>query len=601
MDKITKIFVISLLSVMFILMFFSSWNESATFNEKNNITAGYSYLSRRDYRLNPENPPLIKDLAAFPLLFLNLKFPTNIPAWTTAINGQWKEGKVFLYESGNDPDKILHFARFPIMLLALFFGWLLFKWARSLYGNKVGFLTLFFYSMSPVIIAHSRYATTDLVASFGFFIGIASFVNFLKNQTRKNLIIAGLILGVVQLLKFSIILLVPIYFILAILWVVFENYGDAKKIIKYSLRMLGKLLLIGVVSVLIVWPVYQFHIMNYPVERQMKDTYALLHSSSFRPAADLTVWLSNKPVFRALGQYFLGISVAAQRVNESNISYFMGTISTSGWYSYLPVVYAAKESSGFLLLALIALIFAVKNIIAAKEKCLRSAIEWAQGNFAITASMVFILVYWSQAIISRLDMGVRYILPTLPFIYFLVSREIIKWSQTFHLEEPHSIFEQIKNFLTKLLKSLEKQSILFALLAWMFISTLIAFPYYLSYYNVITGGTENGYKIAVGSNYDWGQDLKRLKDFVDRNDIKKISLDYFGEGEPSYYLGNKFEPWRSSRGKPKGWFGVSVTLSQRAMAEPEKGFKLRKEDTYSWLKGKRPVARVGTSIFIYKF
>ena len=126
-----------MLGVMFILMFFSSWNDAATFDEVAHIPAGYSYLTQKEYRLNPEHPPLIKDLAAFPLLYLNLNFPTDIKAWTTDTNGQWDMGRIFLYESGNDPDKILRFSHFPIMLLALIFGWLLFGDATALLRPKL--------------------------------------------------------------------------------------------------------------------------------------------------------------------------------------------------------------------------------------------------------------------------------------------------------------------------------------------------------------------------------------------------------------------------------------------------------------------------------
>jgi hypothetical protein len=141
---------------MFILMFFSSWNDSATMDELAHIPAGYSYLTQKDYRLNPEHPPLIKDLAAFPLLYLDLNFPADAKAWKDDVNGQWDMGRIFLYESGNNADKILRFSRLPIILLAIFFGWLLFKWARKNYGDKVGLLTLFFYSFSPTFLAHSR-------------------------------------------------------------------------------------------------------------------------------------------------------------------------------------------------------------------------------------------------------------------------------------------------------------------------------------------------------------------------------------------------------------------------------------------------------------
>ncbi|MBU2109901.1 glycosyltransferase family 39 protein [Patescibacteria group bacterium] len=605
MDKITKILACGLLLWMFILMFFSAWNDSATMDELAHIPSGYSYLAKQDYRLNPEHPPLIKDLSALPLLFLNLNFPVDVPAWTEYINGQWDMGRIFIYESGNDADKIIHFARFPIMLLALLFGWLLFKWTKKLYGNKVGLLTLFFYTMSPTFIAHSRYVTTDLGAAFGFFIGLATFINFLINQTRKNLIIAGIAFGIAQLLKFSLVILAPIYLLLAVLWVILENYGNLKKIISRSFKIIGKLILIGVIGVIIIWPVYQFHVLNYPIERQKADTEITLASFGFKPAVNLVVWLSDKPVLRPIGQYLLGVLMVTQRASGGNTAYFLGTVSSEGSSLYFPLLYLLKEQLAFHILTLIAIIFAIRNIIRSKSKNLRTAVEWMRDNFAIFASMIFIAIYFAQAVTSNLNIGVRHILPAFPFIYFLVARQIVRWAKTHDLEEPETLGQQIKHFFSTFLKSLEKYSLLSALLLWMFLMNIIAFPNYLSYYNEFGGGIKNGYKIATDSNYDWGQDLKRLKSFVDKNNIEKIGIDYFGGGNIPYYFGDKGQMWWSPWGSPKDygieWLAVSANTLMSAQAKPALGFERKFEDSYWWLKGKEPYARAGTSIFIYKF
>ena len=53
----------SLLLVLFLAqgIFFIRAN-SATYDEAMHLAAGYSYLATRDFRLEPQNPPLIKEL-----------------------------------------------------------------------------------------------------------------------------------------------------------------------------------------------------------------------------------------------------------------------------------------------------------------------------------------------------------------------------------------------------------------------------------------------------------------------------------------------------------------------------------------------------------
>ncbi|MBU1091250.1 glycosyltransferase family 39 protein [Patescibacteria group bacterium] len=613
LNLITKYSVFLLLGTMFGLMFFSAWNDSGTMDELAHIPSGYSYLTERDYRLNPEHPPLIKDLSAIPLLFLDLKFPTDVPAWTTYKNGQWDMGRIFIYESGNDADKIFKFSRIPVMLLAILFGWMFFRWTRGLYGNKVAFLSLFLFAFSPTFLAHSRYVTTDLAAAFGFFIGISAFLNFLFRQEtpqgKKSLVIAGIAFGVAQLLKFSLMLLAPIYIILGILWIFLREYENfkLKKFIKEEFLILWKILLIGVLGILLVWTFYLFHVWQYPIENQVSDATFQLQTLGMRSMANLTVWLSGIPVLRGFGQYLLGLLMVLQRAAGGNTAYFFGEVYNLGWPSYFPLLYLLKEHLALHILTLIALIFGLRNIVKSKEKNFASAVNWLKENFALTASFIFLAIYWIQAITSPLNIGIRHVMPTFPFIYLMVSRQIIRWVRNYSMDAPLTFWEWMKEFYQHYIRPIKRGALVTALLLWMFISTIIAFPHFVSFYNILGGGTSGGYKIAVDSNYDWGQDLYRLKDWTDKNVLPndKIAIAYFGAGNPGYLFGDKQESWWSSKGSPaeKGikWFAISATLLQETKAIGIKGFKIDAENKYDWLLEKEPVARAGTSIFIYKF
>src|SRR3989344_4140327 len=117
------------------LAFFSLRGDSITTDESPHIVSGYSYLTQKDMRLNPEHPPLIKDLAALPLLFQNLNAPVESASWTEDVNGQWEFGRLFFFESGNNPDSIMRASRTMMLLLLALTGIYLFKWARERYGS----------------------------------------------------------------------------------------------------------------------------------------------------------------------------------------------------------------------------------------------------------------------------------------------------------------------------------------------------------------------------------------------------------------------------------------------------------------------------------
>ena len=112
----------------------------------------------------------------------------------------------------------------------------------------------------------------------------------------------------------------------------------------------------------------------------------------------------------------------------------------------------------------------------------------------------------------------------------------------------------------------------------------------------------NGYKYVVDSNYDWGQDMKRLKHWVEKKGIDVIYVDYFGGSDAGYYLKDKFRGWQGTNKPddfPKGnYLAISATLLQGGRGNPAPDFN-QPTGYYRWLDEYEPVERIGTSIFIY--
>lgn len=614
-------FAFFLLAVMFLIMISSVWNDSATTDELAHIPAGYSYVTQLDYRLNPEHPPLLKDLAGLSArIFANPYFSTNTPSWRDDINGQWTQGNEFLYESGNNADRIIFWARLPLMLLAVLFGAALFWWTKKHFGGSVAILTLTLFAFSPTVLAHSRYVTTDLGAAFGFFIGIIGFLAFLEQPSRRNVIIAGLLFGIAQLLKFSLLLLIPLYGILLFAWVLVQPKLHVHERGWLFTRLFIKTAALGLIGLALIWIVYIPHVWGYPQERQFRDAEFILTSFPLRPLAEIDLALIRNPFTRPLGQYGLGALMVIQRAGGGNDNFFLGTVSAEGSLLYFPLLYLLKEQLPLHILTIIALGFAVLKLYRrfkpgraelsfgdpsvpsrdGASRQLGSIHLWINKNFAEFSVLVFIGLYWFTSVTSPLNIGVRHILPTLPFIFLLVSRQIVGWIHIRGVPAPETWRDVFRNFYKIYLTAIPKYLLVTFLFFWMITNAVGVYPHFLSYYNELAGGTANGYRIAVDSNYDWGQDLKRLQNFAEENKIEKISVDYFGGGGPRYYLGDRFEPWRSSYGPARGWFAISATFRENGFGAPAPGFLRKPEDSYEWLRRYEPVARAGHSIFIYQ-
>jgi len=567
-DKTTNIIAALLLIFVFTIAVFSMKDDTLTMDESAHLPAGYSYLTQKDMRLNPEHPPLIKDLAALPLLFIkDIKFPSNIPAWQQDVNGQWDFGRFFLYQTGNPAEQMIFWGRIPMILVLILLGFYVFKWARELFGNCASLLALFLFSFSPTFLAHGRLITTDVGASAGVFIASYYFIRALRDPSKKNIVVAGVVFGIAQLLKFSVILLVPFFVLLGLVWWLIKS-GRFWQTVKTGF-------LVFLVGFLLIWPIYQYHVWNYPVEKQLQDSQVYLRDT-IEPLKSVILWAVDKPIIRAYAHYFTGLSMIFHRVAGGNTTYFLGEVSNLGWRSYFPIVYLIKEPLAFHFLTLIMLLYAISLIRKLPIK------DWLKSHFPEFAMLLFIVIYWVVSIKGNLNIGVRHLLPVFPLAFVLVSGMTIKL-----LEPPYF----------KL-----KCSILLLLILWQAFSVISVYPYFLSYFNELIGGPANGYKYVVDSNLDWGQDLKRLKKWAEENNLEKIYIDYFGGSSPEYYFKDKFVPWVGTEPAeefPKGnYLAVSATFLQGGRGKVIPGLDYA-EGHYRWLDNYQPVAEIGHSIFIY--
>jgi len=598
-----------LLLIFGVLAITSMWNDSANYDERIHLPAGYSYITQRDMRLNPEHPPLIKDLAAMPLLFLDIKFPFQSWGWNTPLNASqsrtpaWQTdvgfGNDLLYYSGNDAQKMMRYGRIPIILIGLLLGFYIFRFTKEIWGNGTGIIALVMYSFSPTVLAHTRLVTTDVAAAAAFFISFYYLYHWLKTPTQRNLWIFGIVFGLALLTKFSTFLLIPIFGAIVLIWALLESQKKWFWIVKY----VGGFIFILIIAFLVIGAVYSFHIWNYPIEKQAIDTEFILSTFGFKPLADFNVWLSSQPYLRAYGQYLLGFLMVLQRSEGGNTTYYLGEVSAEGARSYFPVVYLIKEPLAYILMILFGLFLALRHCI---YHCRQRQVKyWWQDfvdiikNNPATAGMILIiLVYWAFSIRSRLNIGVRHILPTIPFIYALTAKQIAAWIKG-------NITERIVNYkgfwqlLGLYWEKIKRSALIVLLFFWAILTMLFTYPYFLAYFNEIAGGPGNGHKWIVDSNLDWGQDVLRLSEFIEKNNIKEIKMDYFSGAPAEYYIKTaKIESY--NRETPQtGWLAISATILQGACKNNKIPCSYN-ERAYIWLDQYKPVAKIGYSIFVYK-
>lgn len=620
LEKNYKLLVGLILGFMLIVSLINAWWDGAIFDETAHIPAGYSYVTKHEIRLNPEHPPLIKDLAGLPLLFLNLNFDTDQPFWAGTLpkkwdEGQWAAGRYLLYQAGNNPDKIIFWARFPIVLLSLVLGWFIFKWVRELAGITAGLFALTLYAFDPNILGHNHFVTTDVgIAAFMTF-SFYYYLKFIKFPTWKNVTLAGIFLGLLMLTKFSFITALPIFALATIVYplVIHAKPGEERRLVKLKRlgEYIGKGVVIFSISIVVVWAVYTantFNMTRETISQTIDNTFSPTDTANPKNVYTNKAlhWLSGNSVTRPLTEFGIGIGYVFRRVAGGNGAYFMGQVSGSAFRAYFPTVFAIKEPLPNLFFMLSAFFI----FLAASLKPLR---EWLKIKFKEKASSFstyirhnitsislfsFVVLYAYISITGNLNIGFRHLFPILPFAYILTAKTIF------------DLMRRENNHAKAILGT-----IIIALLVFLISGTLAAYPAYMSYFNETVGGPKNGYNYVTDSNADWGQDIKRLKVWVDKYNwcdgsddpfckiydpeigpIKRIRINYFGGGDIKYYFGDQaIDWWDSKRPLEPGWYAISTNYLQGSLYDTTK----KDSESYRWIQNIKPITQVGTSIFVY--
>jgi len=315
------------------------------------------------------------------------------------------------------------------------------------------------------------------------------------------MILAGAALGLAQLAKFTALLLYPIFFIIMISKVLMNtnNHKERKYINSEENRTINyfkEFFIIVIISIIVINTGYIF-------SNSFKPLSEYHFTSNFLKGVFSIIW-NGFPIplpYDYLAGLDTQLSISAGGI-PFYVSYLMGEHSLKGWWYYYIIAFFVKNPESLLIILLL------------------TAVAW-MGNKKDRPDKTTILCIWVPTIsyfiyfsfFTHIPIGIRYILPIFPLL-FLAAGYLLN---DFMLEQ----------------KSIK---VLLAILAFFYMFTMVSvFPKYLSYFNIVSGGSQNGYRWLIDSNLDWGQSLPALRKYMDNNHIEKIKLGYFGRVDPTIY------------------------------------------------------------------
>jgi tetratricopeptide (TPR) repeat protein len=497
--------VAALLIVLFVQLATSTHRNSLTWDEDDHIFSGYMSLKHGDFGLNPEHPPLVKMLAALPLLRLPLREPP-LPGDFFKYDA-FHSGKEFIFHNNVGHDEIIFRARIAAALLTMLLALLVFIAAQEMFGTGAAFIALALMVSDPNVLAHGAVVGTDMGLSCFMFASIYAFYRYVKAPSPGRLIVVGVAGGLALASKHTAIVILPMLVLLAICEVArsyFRNktaaVGEAavaKDAVELSpgkraARLAVAIVLMSVIAIAILWAFYGFRYQAREAGLQLNPTMPQFLKELSRPReAHLLSAVAHWHLFPE--SYIYGLA-DVRIMSDFYTSYIFGKIYPHGVWFYFPAAFVIKSTLAFLILLGIA-IWAIAT---------RKLTAWREILFLTIPPIFHLLVAMS----AGMNIGLRHILPMYMFLYILIAGASLK------------LIQKNRRWLYAVV----------ILIVFQAISGAHAYPAYLAYENELWGGPANTYKYLSDSNADWGQQLHDTKRYLDQHGIKNCWFIYFAQG-----------------------------------------------------------------------
>lgn len=528
------------------------------FDEPCHVAAGIELLAKGTYTLDPVHPPLSRIAIALPLYLFGERYP-HLAANDPGAHNYNVVGNAILYSDGHYL-RNLELARcgvlpfFVLAVLAVFF------WARSEFGNFAGAMAIFLLTTTPIILAFSGLAYTDIVAASTQTLCLFAFVKWIEQRSTKTTCWLGVSAGLAFLAKLTSFLFLPPAALAISIPHFIASRGKSRASGSHWAWM-RDCALAGCLASAVLWAGYGFSVGHVREDMQLSVSSMPSFQHFPRPVGSLARRLITKDSVVPAPALLRGVADAWVLNQGPHESYLLGRTKNGGWWYFFLVGICVKTPLPFLILTLTG----VWSMFVQPSR-----ISW-QKIAPVLAAVAILIVTMPV----RYDAGMRHVLVLWPLLAitagagctFLWQRRN-RWVGTFRV-------------------------VLVLLLVWQAGETMRASGDYIAYFNELVG--QNPSRVLLtGCDLDCGQDLFRLAAQLRGRRIAEVkiamwsSADLTRMGLPRPEV---LQPFRPSN----GW----IAISMRSLLLGHVFHEVYPPGAFDWLRQYRPVAEIGKTVLLY--
>jgi hypothetical protein len=588
-------------------------NNSVTFDETLHAVSAHAARHDRDFRLNPEDPPLWMYLANLPHERSALPIRMDDPSFIHVIQlhgHHWDYCSETLFQPGGTKESGHAFVAASrlmmvplagvVVVLAAVVAWKL--GGGSAGGGIAACLAAVLVAAEPTLLGHGSIVKNDVVMS-GVWLGLVlALMGLGKRLTVWRVILVSVCVGLGPCVKFTGVLGAQLLVLAMVARVLVGGawegavFGRRFVLTAWWQRALAGgviTLFAAVVTVTMIWAVYGFrfaatadpdrpllntpeHVMTarkFTAVRQfdrVDPTEEQMAGVTLPLAIRGALWAEERQL---LPQSWLTGFVYTYASTMYRVNFMLGEPKLGGRWYYFLVVPFFKLPLGLL---------AVWGMAAAVgvQGAVRGGVVWRGVRWEWVAAWLGLGLYLAIAMTSDMNIGVRHILPIIPLASAMAAAGVA------------AVFA---------MRSWRLMVV--GAMAVMLLEVGLSFDRYLSFFNLPSRvyGPE---RLLGDSNLDWGQDLLRLREWQEKNPETPLYLLYFGTARPEAY-GLKFVRLPGTRFSDQPEVlpdasrpGVIVASRMHAL-----GFPLPKplRDAYAPLWVQEPIGDIGDSLVMYAF
>ncbi len=398
---------------------------------------------------------------------------------------------LFLLDRGFTPLEALAAGRGVMVLFNALALTLIFIYAWRLLGLPTALLGAVFFAFSPFLAAHTQVMHLDGLAGSLMLLSLMAFLSYSERQKKRDLLLSGICAGLAWLTKTPAFALGPVLLLIT-LWQTWKNHSLDWMSLRRSIMPLLLWGILGFLTFFLLWP-----------------------AMWVEPVAGLTLILQD-----ALGYAGAGHE---SPVFFNGIIYSNGRIPTSIFYFY-PLTILWRSTPVVLMGLPLALLAAWRRW---------SPLDRKQSRETIIALLLYTLIFTllMTAGSKKFD---RYLMPIYPALHLIAAAGwvgLVSWFTNGRL----------------MAKAHRKTILIFAVLAIIaalqFFSFSRVYPYYLSYYNPLLGGsTRAPSMMQIG----WGEGLDAAGRYLSaKPDSRNLVVATWYPSSLSYYFAGEKIPIKS--------------------------------------------------------